>query len=204
MERLIVKAPTAGSVGVLPGAFLAISNGLHLSEDQLVEGMLIASGIGKIIFARATFAAAEAGCGAEIGSATAMASGGIAWMMSQNADAVESAASFGLQQLIGLECSSLAGAVEEPCAPRCAIGAGMALSAANLSLAGMRFKIPLDEVIDVMGVVGRSLPESLRETQKGGLAAAPTGQKLARLAIQKRKDQIACQGCASPQVPVCE
>ena len=37
-----------------------------------------------------------------------------------------------------------------------------------------------DEVFDAMRSVGISLPEAIRETGKGGLAATTTGQKIAQ------------------------
>jgi L-serine dehydratase len=54
-----------------------------------------------------------------------------------------------------------------------------ALTAAELALAGISSAIPADEVIDAMRQVGLSLPGTLRETGKGGIAATPTAMRFA-------------------------
>jgi L-serine dehydratase len=59
------------------------------------------------------------------------------------------------------------------------MGATNALACADMALAGIAGAIPCDEVIDAMAAVGHSLPCSLRETGEGGLAATPTGRKIA-------------------------
>lgn len=191
----IVKSPTAGSVGVIPGAFLALSEEHSISDKEMADALLVSAGIGNIIFSRATFAAAVAGCGAEVGVATCMAAGGLAWLVSKKAECVESAASIAMQNYLGLECSSVAGAVEVPCAYRCALGAVSALTSANMACAGVIFQVPLDEVIDVMYEVGQALPNGFRETQGAGLAKTPTGVRLAQKAYTKRKLQLACLNC---------
>lgn len=191
----IVKAPTAGSVGVIPGTFLPLAEHLGISDEEIVKALVIAARIGRIIYERATFAAAEAGCGAEVGVATCMAAGGVAWLFSKDAAVVESAGSIAMQNYLGLECSSIAGAVEVPCAHRCALGAVTALVAADMAVAGVRFPLPLDQVVDVMYEIGKALPSKYRETQKGGLAKTPTGVGLARDAYAKRKRQLECLNC---------
>jgi L-serine dehydratase len=47
-----------------------------------------------------------------------------------------------------------------------------------MALAGIESRIPVDEVIDCMGDVGRRLPEEFRETALGGLAVTPFGQQV--------------------------
>lgn len=193
--KAIVKAPTAGSVGVIPGTFLPLAEQLGISEDEIVHGLIIAARVGRIVYERATFAAAEAGCGAEVGVATCMAAGGVAWIFGRDIAAVESAAALAMQNYLGLECSSIAGAVEVPCAHRCAIGAVTALITANMSLSGVRFPLPLDQVVDVMYEIGKALPAKYKETQRGGLAKTPAGQSLAKIAYKKRRQQLECLNC---------
>jgi len=94
------------------------------------------------------------------------------------------AAAFALQGLLGLVCDPVGGLVEIPCVFRNATGAAVALSGAEMALAGVEFPIPLDEVVDAMGSVGRSLPPSLRETALGGLAVTPCGRDLAARAAE--------------------
>ena len=83
-----------------------------------------------------------------------------------------------LKNLMGLVCDPVAGLVEVPCVKRNVIGAVNAISAADMALAGIESRIPVDEVIDAMGEVGRRMPVEFRETALGGLAATPTGRRV--------------------------
>ncbi|MDZ4259386.1 MAG: L-serine ammonia-lyase, iron-sulfur-dependent, subunit alpha, partial [Gemmatimonadales bacterium] len=85
-----------------------------------------------------------------------------------------------MQGTLGLVCDPLGGLVEVPCVYRNATGAAMALAGIEMALAGVEFPIPVDEVIDTMGQIGREMDVRYRETAGGGLAATPTGRKLAR------------------------
>jgi L-serine dehydratase len=79
---------------------------------------------------------------------------------------------------MGLVCDPIAGLVEYPCNLRNASGVINALISADLALAEVQSLIPFDEVVEAMYKVGKSLPESLRETAQGGIADTPTGRKL--------------------------
>jgi L-serine dehydratase len=85
-----------------------------------------------------------------------------------------------MQGTLGLVCDPLGGLVEVPCVYRNATGAAIALAGIEMSLAGIRFPIPVDEVIDTMGEIGRTMDVRYRETAGGGLAATPTGRRLAK------------------------
>jgi L-serine dehydratase len=85
-----------------------------------------------------------------------------------------------MQGTLGLVCDPLGGLVEVPCVYRNATGAAMALAGIEMALAGVRFPIPVDEVIDTMGEIGRTMDVRYRETAGGGLAATPTGRRLAK------------------------
>ena len=84
------------------------------------------------------------------------------------------------QGTLGLVCDPLGGLVELPCVFRNATGAAIALAAIEMAMAGIEFAIPADEVIDTMGDIGRSMDVRYRETAGGGLAATPTGRRLAK------------------------
>ena len=84
-----------------------------------------------------------------------------------------------VKNLLGLVCDPVGGLVEVPCVKRNVIGAMDALSAAQMALAGIESRVPADQVLDAMAEVGRSLPHTLRETGKGGLAATPFGMEYA-------------------------
>ena len=56
------------------------------------------------------------------------------------------------------------------------MGASYALVAADMALAGIESKIPVDEVINAMYQVGSNLPTTFRETAEGDSPGNPTGQ----------------------------
>ena len=173
MKR-IVAAPTAGSCGVLPAVFLSLEEAKGYPEEEMVKALYVSAGIGGIIAQRASVSGAAGGCQAEIGAASAMAAGGVAYLLGGDGDTIAHAAALAMKNLLGLACDPVAGLVEVPCVKRNVIGAVNALTSADLSNAGIRSKIPPDEVFDAMRSVGRMLPD-LKETGKGGLAATPTG-----------------------------
>lgn len=174
MKR-IVAAPTAGSCGVVPAVFITLEEEKHFTEEKMVEALYVAAGIGGVIASRAFLAGAAGGCQAEIGSASAMAAGGVAYLMGGDSEAIANAAALALKNLLGLACDPVAGLVEVPCVKRNVIGAVNALAAADMTVAGIFSKIPPDEVIDAMRSIGRNMNEDIRETGKGGLAGTPTG-----------------------------
>ena len=177
MKR-IVAAPTAGSCGVVPAVFLTMQEEKHFSEDKMVEALYVAAGIGGVIASRAFLSGAAGGCQAEIGSASAMAAGGLTYLMGGNAEEISNASALALKNLLGLACDPVAGLVEVPCVKRNVIGAVDALTAADMTMAGIFSRIPPDEVIDAMRSVGRNMNEDIRETGKGGLAGTPTGVEI--------------------------
>lgn len=177
--KKIVAAPTAGSCGVIPAILLTYEEQYHASLDRMLEAMYIASGIGEVIAYRAFLSGAAGGCQAEVGSASAMAAGALAYLNGGDAECICHAAAISLKNLLGLVCDTVAGLVEVPCVKRNVIGAVGAISSADMVIAGIRSKIPPDEVIDAMRNVGEAMPKSLRETGEGGLAATQTGMEIA-------------------------
>ena len=174
MKR-IVAAPTAGSCGVIPAVFITVQEEMGYTDDQMTEAMFVAAGIGGVIAHRAFLAGAAGGCQAEIGSASSMAAGAICYLKGGDATAISHAAAIAMKNLLGLACDPVAGLVEVPCVKRNVIGAVNAMTSCDMVLAGMISKIPPDEVFDAMRAVGRAMPENVRETGTGGLAATPTG-----------------------------
>lgn len=174
MKR-IVAAPTAGSCGVLPAVLLSIEQEKKYPAEEMVKALYVSAGIGGIIAQRASVSGAAGGCQAEIGAASAMAAGGVAFLLGGDGEVISHAAALAMKNLLGLACDPVAGLVEVPCVKRNVIGAVNALTSADLANAGIRSKIPPDEVFDAMRNIGRILPEDLKETGKGGLAATPTG-----------------------------
>ena len=181
--RKIVAAPTAGACGVLPAVLIPLYR-QGVPEEEIVQGLYVAAGIGAVIAYRACIAGASGGCQAEIGSASAMAAGTLTAIRGGSAEQIGHATAMALKNLMGLVCDPVAGLVEVPCVKRNVVGAVNAVSCADMALAGIESRIPVDEVIDCMGEVGTRMPMELRETALGGLAATPTGK-----AIKERMEQ---------------
>lgn len=170
----IVAAPTAGACGVMPAVLLPYAAKYACPDERLVEALFAAAGFGAVIATRASISGAEAGCQAEIGSASAMSAAALVYLHGGSARQMAQAVAIALKNMMGLVCDPVAGLVEVPCVKRNAAGAMNALSAAELALAGIESRIPADEVIDAMRAVGEALPAALRETGRGGVAASPT------------------------------
>jgi L-serine dehydratase len=180
---VIVAAPTAGACGALPGANIGAGHALGLDRAALVKGMLAAGIVGVFIVARSTFAAEVCGCQAECGAGSGMAAAALVTLGGGTTGQALAAASMALQNTLGMICDPVANRVEVPCLGRNVLAAANALACANMGLAGFDPVIPLDEVIETMDAVGRSLPHQLRCTALGGLSVTPTS-----LEIQRRMD----------------
>ena len=184
----VVAAPTAGACGVMPAVLIPFARRENISDERVVEAMLVASGIGAVLAFRASISGAAGGCQAEIGSASAMAAGALVTLRGGTAAQVGHAVAMALKNLMGLVCDPVAGLVEVPCVKRNVVGAMNAIAAADMALAGIESRIPVDEVIDAMGDVGRRLPVEFRETALGGLAATPTGKAVKERVLGKKGD----------------
>lgn len=176
--RRIVAAPTAGSCGVLPAVLLTCEEERKIPNEKMLKALFVAAGIGEVIAARAFISGAEGGCQAEIGSASAMAAGAVAYLNGGGNEEIVHASALALKNLLGLACDPIAGLVEVPCVKRNVIGAVNAVTSADLAIAGVRSAVPADEVIDAMRDIGIQMPRSIRETGEGGLAGTPTGLKI--------------------------
>ena len=184
MKR-IVAAPTAGASGVLPAVFLPLQARDGLDDRRMVEALYVAAGFGQVIATRASISGAEGGCQAEVGSASGMAAAALVYVMGGTPGQMAHACAMALSNTLGLVCDPVAGLVEVPCVNRNVMGAVNALSCAEMALSGVESAIPCDEVIDAMRAVGDALPASLRETGSGGLAATPTGRRLAERLLRR-------------------
>lgn len=178
MKR-IVAAPTAGACGVIPAVLVTLYREGHMKEEQIIQALYVTAGIGQVIASRAFIAGAAGGCQAEIGTASSMAAGALAFLKGGDNEQIVHAAAMALKNLLGLVCDPVAGLVEVPCVKRNVIGAVNALSAADMALAGIRSQIPPDQVIDAMKEVGESMHVSLRETGEGGVANTPRAKEIA-------------------------
>ena len=175
----IVTAPTCGACGVIPAALLYMQQQRSFTDEQMLPGLAVAGLIGNLIRHNASISGAEGGCQAEVGSASGMAAAALVYVMGGTPGQMAHACAMALSNTLGLVCDPVAGLVEVPCVNRNVMGAVNALSCAEMALSGVESAIPCDEVIDAMRAVGDALPASLRETGSGGLAATPTGRRLA-------------------------
>jgi L-serine dehydratase len=177
---VIVAAPTAGGAGVLPAVLTGLARNRTIPDEKVIDALATAGLIGAVVAERASLSGAEGGCQAETGAAAGMAAGAATEMLGGTPTQVGHAVSLTMQGTLGLVCDPLGGLVELPCVFRNATGAALALAGIEMALSGIEFAIPVDEVIDVMGEIGRNMDVRYRETAGGGLAATPTGRRLAK------------------------
>lgn len=178
--RRIVAAPTAGSCGVIPAVFISYETYFKALEDDMVKALLIASRIGAVIAENASIAGASGGCQAEIGSASAMAAAGLTFLQGGDSLQIVNSSALALKSMLGLACDPVCGLVEVPCIKRNVAGAMNAITAAQMSMAGIKSVISPDEVIDSMQRIGAAMPSSLKETAREGLAITPTAELIKR------------------------
>jgi L-serine dehydratase len=174
----VVAAPTAGASGIMPGILTTLQELHHLPNQIIYEGMLVAAGIALVIERRASIAGAVGGCQAETGTAAAMGAGAIVYCLGGTIEEVFDAVAITIMNMLGLICDPVAGLVEVPCVKRNGSGAVIAFASAQMSLAGDRSIIPVDEVIDAMAEVGESMEDRYKETALGGIAATPTAKAI--------------------------
>ena len=175
----ICAAPTAGSCGILPAVLVTMEEEWNLSKRKILEGLLIASGIGAVVVKNATVAGAEGGCQAECGVAAAMAAAAVVYLAGGTCRQQAAAVSLALINVMGLVCDPIAGLVQIPCAQRNASQAVNAIVSADVALADTVCPVPADEAIEAMYRVGKQLPRELRETALGGIAESETGKRIA-------------------------
>ncbi|MRW12248.1 L-serine ammonia-lyase, iron-sulfur-dependent, subunit alpha [Staphylococcus aureus] len=187
---IICATPTAGSSGTIPGALFKLEKTHDLTEEQMIDFLFTSALFGRVVANNASVAGATGGCQAEVGSASAMAAAAAVAIFGGSPEASGHAMALAISNLLGLVCDPVAGLVEIPCVMRNAIGSGNALISADLALAGIESRVPVDEVIEAMDKVGRNLPASLRETGLGGLAGTPTGEAIKRKIFGTAEDMV--------------
>ena len=172
----VVTAPTCGASGVLPAVLLYLQRRDGLSDERILRALATGGLVGNVVKTNASVSGAEAGCQAEIGTATAMAAAAVSALSEQSIEIVEYAAEIALEHQLGLTCDPVGGYVQIPCIERNAVAAMRALDSADLAgvLSGTR-KISFDLVVKTMYETGRDLNERYRETSEGGLAAGYKG-----------------------------
>ncbi len=167
----IVTAPTCGASGVVPAVMYYYKRKRNFSDEEIVHALETAALIGNLVKTNASISGAECGCQAEIGTACAMASAGLAELLGMNLSQIEYAAEIAIEHHLGLTCDPIYGLVQIPCIERNAVAAMRAINAVNLAnfLTDTR-KISFDLVVDTMYETGRDLSKHYKETAEGGLS----------------------------------
>lgn len=173
---IVVTAPTNGAAGVLPASFAVSQEAYNLTSEQIARGLLTAALIAGLIKLHASLSGAEMGCQGEVGSASAMAAGGLTEMFGGTPAQVEMAAEIALEHHLGMTCDPVGGLVQIPCIERNVMGAVKALHAATMALnSDGAHRISLDQAISAMREIGLNMNTRYKETAQGGLAAALMG-----------------------------
>ncbi|MGL5021073.1 MAG: L-serine ammonia-lyase, iron-sulfur-dependent, subunit alpha [Mycoplasmatales bacterium] len=167
----IVTAPTCGACGVLPAVLRFYKEEFNLDDHKIIQALAVAGLFGNIVKTNASVSGAEAGCQAEVGTATAMAAAAITYLKGGTNQQIEAAAEIALEHQLGLTCDPIMGYVQIPCIQRNAIGATKARLSAKLALTDSELTvIDFDTVVKVMLETGKDMASSYRETSQGGLA----------------------------------
>lgn len=174
----IVASPTAGAAGITPGVLRSMQEKFFFSDEEMAKALVVAAGVGAIIANKTALAGAVGGCQAEIGAAGAMTAAAGVYLLGGRVEAIESAASLVLANLLGLTCDPVMGLVEVPCILRNGMISSMVFTAIEIALDGVRYTIPFDEVVGVMKKVGDDMHTAYKETSKGGLAQTTTAKTL--------------------------
>jgi len=175
--HLVITAPTGGSAGVMPSLVYGLGEGgRKLPLDKIRQGMLAAAAIGYLCKHNATLSAAEGGCQAEIGVASAMAAALVASAHDASSRVVENAAESALEHHLGLTCDPVAGFVQIPCIERCAFGAVKAWTAYAIASNEIesRHRVDLDSTITALAQTAKEMNSKYKETSEGGLAVSLT------------------------------
>ena len=171
--HLVITAPTGGSAGVMPAVVYALTqSGRAVPMDKIREGLLAGLAVGYLCKHNATLAAAEGGCQAEIGVASAMAAALITQVQDQPPHVIENAAESALEHHLGMTCDPVAGYVQVPCIERCAFGAVKAWVAAMIATneIASRHRVDLDTTIKTLADTARDMNPKYKETSEAGLA----------------------------------
>jgi L-serine dehydratase len=173
--HLVITAPTGGSAGVMPAVAYSLGPaGANLPKQKLREGLLTGALVGYLCKHHATLSAAEGGCQAEIGVASAMGAAMIAEAYDEPPQVVANAAEGALEHHLGMTCDPVAGFVQIPCIERCAFGAVKSwtgyLIAKNEVPANRR--VDFDSTVQALAITAKEMNSKYKETSEGGLAVS--------------------------------
>ena len=170
--HLVITAPTGGSAGVMPALVYGLLEVRKVDRQKVRDGMLAAAAVGYLCKHHATLSAAEGGCQAEIGVASAMAAALIATVYDAPSLVVENAAESALEHHLGMTCDPVAGYVQVPCIERCAFGAVKAWTAYSIASneIASRHRVNFDETVMALAQTAKEMNSKYKETSEAGLA----------------------------------
>jgi len=171
--HLVITAPTGGSAGVMPAIIYSLGpEGANLSDQKQRDALMAGALVGYLCKHNATLSAAEGGCQAEIGVASAMGAAGLAQAHDASVEVAANGAAAALEHHLGMTCDPVAGFVQVPCIERCAFGAVKAwtgyLIASNEIAANHR--VDFDAVLFAMAETAKDMHPKYKETSEAGLA----------------------------------
>jgi L-serine dehydratase len=168
----IVTAPTNGAAGVIPAVLMYSECFCDLPRDTDRRFLLTAGEIGCIFKKEATISAAQGGCQAEIGVASAMAAAALTECLGGSPAQALAAAEIAMEHHLGMTCDPVGGLVQIPCIERNAMGAVKAITAAQMALLRdpKLARVSLDAVIHTMWETAQDMSVKYKETSEGGLA----------------------------------
>jgi L-serine dehydratase len=175
--HLVVTAPTGGSAGVLPAVVYVLGEGgRKMPQAKIREGLLAGAVIGYLCKHNATLAAAEGGCQAEIGVASAMAAALISQAHDFDHQVVANSAESALEHHLGMTCDPVAGFVQIPCIERCAFGAVKAWTGFMIASNEIPIdrRVDFDTTVNAMALTAKEMNSKYKETSEGGLAVSVT------------------------------
>ena len=178
--EVVVAVPTAGSCGTVGGTLLAVSKNIGSSKKELIKAYYAAGIVGAYFAQGPGFSAEEHGCQVECGAASGMAAAGVVQLLGGSAEQALGAASMAIQNMIGLVCDPVADRVEVPCLGKNISAAVNAYSAALMAISGFDPVIPLEQVIQTVSRVSKTMPTCVKCTGRGGLAITETATILKR------------------------
>lgn len=154
---LVVAAPISCAAGILPAVLLTAAEQQHKSNEDLARAFLVAAAVGAVIGSKASFSEAAGGCQSEIGIGAAMAAAAAAWLGGADNEGTVHGAALALQNMLGLICDLPSGEEKAHCIKRNAMGAAIALMAAEMALSGIRSAIAPDLTVDALADTQRLL-----------------------------------------------
>jgi L-serine dehydratase len=175
--HLVITAPTGGSAGVLPAVVYSLGDGgAKLPYEKIRDGLLAAAIVGYLCKHNATLAAAEGGCQAEIGVASAMGAALIAQAYDADPQVAANGAEAALEHHLGMTCDPVAGYVQIPCIERCAFGAvkswtGFLIASNEIPV---NHRVDFDSTVAAMALTAKDMNSKYKETSEGGLAVSLT------------------------------